>query len=72
MFMKKNSSELVTPKYHDAGHGATATRMMVIVHGAVSVEMRGHLVCTLRPGDFFGHLSLLVEHPWVSAPDVSP
>ena len=43
-----------------------ANRLMVVVHGAVSVEMRGHLVCTLRPGDFFGHLSLLVEHPWVS------
>ena len=48
-----------------AGHGSQANRLMVITHGVVSVDRHGHLLCTLRPGDFFGHLSLLVEHPWV-------
>lgn len=50
-----------------SGHGVQANRLMVITHGVVSVELHGHLVCTLRPGDFFGHLSLLVTHPWVCA-----
>ena len=46
--------------------GPQADALIVLTHGQISVEFNEQLVSTLRPGDFFGEHSLLMDTAWAT------
>jgi CRP-like cAMP-binding protein len=43
--------------------GSTGTALYIILSGKVRVEREGASISTLAPGEFFGELALIEEHP---------
>jgi CRP-like cAMP-binding protein len=43
--------------------GAAGTQFFILLDGEADVRRRGRKLNTLRPGDFFGEIALLTEHP---------
>ena len=43
--------------------GSTGTALYIILSGKARVDREGEAISTLAPGEFFGELALIEEHP---------
>ena len=43
--------------------GSTGTALYIVLRGRARVERNGETIGEIKPGDFFGELALIEEHP---------